>query len=67
MGRTKMKTCTISGKKFAANATNFYSNKNSDDGFHPYHKSFDNFRRTMGASVDQVRNGFNVWNNLINL
>jgi len=67
MGRTKMKTCTISGKKFAANTDNFYSNKNSSDNLHPYHKSFDNFRRTMGASVDQVRNGFNVWNNLINL
>ena len=66
MGRTKSKTCTISGKKFAANTTNFYSNKNSEDGLHPYHKSFDNFRRTMNASVDQVRNGFNVWNNLIN-
>jgi len=56
MGRTKMKTCSISGKKFKANNTNFYVNENSNDGLHPYHKSFDNFRRTTGASVDQVRN-----------
>ena len=62
MGRTKMKTCTISGKKFAANATNFYSNKNSEDGLHPYHKSFDNFRRTTGASVEQVRKLVNLIN-----
>jgi hypothetical protein len=62
MGRTKSKTCTISGKKFAANATNFYSNKNSEDGLHPYHKSFDNFRRVTNASVEQVRNLVNLIN-----
>ena len=56
MGRPRMKTCSISGKKFKANNTNFYVNENSNDGLHPYHKSFDNFRRTTGASVDQVRN-----------
>ena len=56
MGRPKMKTCSISGKKFKANNTNFYVNENSNDGLHPYHKSFDNFRRSTGASVDQVRN-----------
>jgi len=55
MGRTKMKTCSISGKKFKANNDNFYVNENSNDGLHPYHKSFDNFRRTTGASVDKVR------------
>jgi hypothetical protein len=56
MGRTKMKTCTISGKKFTANTNNFYVNQNSEDGLHPYHKSFDNFRRVTNASVEQVRN-----------
>ena len=56
MGRNKMKTCTISGKKFAANTSNFYSNQNSSDNLHPYHKSFDNFRRVTNASVEQVRN-----------
>ena len=56
MGRTKMKTCTISGNKFAANTKNFYVNNNAADNLHPYHKGFDNFRRATNASVDQVRN-----------
>ena len=42
----KMKTCAISGKKFRANNTNFYVNRNSSDGLHPYHKKYDDFRRT---------------------
>ena len=63
MGRTKMKTCTISGKKFVANTANFYSNQNSSDNLHPYHKQFDNFRRVTNASVEQVRNLVNLINN----
>ena len=51
MARRKMKVCTISGKKFTADTKNFYVNTNSTDGLHPYHKSFDNFRRTTGATV----------------
>ena len=62
MGRTKSKTCTISGKKFTANTNNFYVNQNSEDGLHPYHKSFDNFRRVTNASVKQVRNLVNLIN-----
>ena len=49
------KVCTISGRSFPANVDNFYVNKNSSDGLHPYHKDFDNFRRTTGASVERVR------------
>jgi hypothetical protein len=56
MGRTKMKTCTISGNKYAANTKNFYVNHNAPDSLHPYHKGFDNFRRATNASVEQVRN-----------
>ena len=63
MARTKMKTCSISGKKFKANHDNFYVNENANDNLHPYHKSFDNFRRTTGASVEQVRNLVNLINN----
>ena len=55
MGRTKTKTCTISGNKYPANSKNFYVNHNAADSLHPYHKGFDNFRRATGASVDQVR------------
>ena len=57
------KTCTISGKRFDANHANFYVNKNSNDGLHPYHKSFDNFRRNTGARVEQVRKLINLINN----
>ena len=49
------KVCTISGKSFPGNVDNFYINKNANDGLHPYHKDFDNFRRVTGASVDRVR------------
>ena len=62
MARRKMKMCTISGRKFTANTTNFYVNQNSTDGIHPYHKDFDNFRRTTGATVSQVRQLVNLIN-----
>ena len=62
MGSYKMKTCTISGKRFRANNNNFYVNSNAPDGLHPYHKSFDNFRRVTNASVDQCRNLVNLIN-----
>ena len=63
MARPKMKTCSISGKRFKANTDNFYVNENANDSLHPYHKSFDNFRRTTGASVEQVRNLVTLINN----
>ena len=62
MARSKMKTCAISGKKFKANSDNFYFSRTSSDGLHPYHKSFDNFRRTTGATVDQCRQLVNLIN-----
>ena len=58
----KMKTCSISGKRFRANMQNFYVNRNSSDGLHPYHKKFDNFRRTSGATVNQVKELVNLIN-----
>ena len=58
----KMKTCAISGKKYRANSKNFYINKNSKDGLHPYSKSMDNLRRTMGVSVDKVKQLVNLIN-----
>ena len=62
MAKRKMKMCTTSGRKFTANTTNFYVNQNSTDGLHPYHKDFDNFRRTTGATVSQVRQLVNLIN-----
>ena len=61
--RTYGKVCTISGKKFDANTDNFYVNSNSNDGLHPYHKDFDNFRRVTRASVDKVRELVTLINN----
>tara|TARA_R100000655_G_scaffold47344_1_gene84472 strand:- start:41 stop:235 length:195 start_codon:yes stop_codon:yes gene_type:complete len=58
----KMKTCSISGKRFRANNKNFYVNNSSKDGLHPYHKKYDNFRRTTGASVDKVKELINLIN-----
>ena len=51
----KMKTCTISGKRFRANNKNFYVNNNSSDGLHPYSKRMDNLRRKLSISVDKVK------------
>ena len=58
-----MKTCQISGKRFKANTDNFYVNNNADDGLHPYHKRFDNYRRTNNVSVGNVRNLVTLINN----
>ena len=58
----KMKTCSISGKKLRANNKNFYVNNSSSDGLHPYSKQMDNLRRTLGVSVDKVKDLVNLIN-----
>ena len=58
----KMKTCLISGKRFRANNKNFYVNNSSSDGLHPYSKEMDNMRRTLGVSVDKVKDLINLIN-----
>ena len=58
----KMKTCSISGKRLRANNKNFYVNNSSSDGLHPYSKSMDNLRRTLGVSVDKVKSLINLIN-----
>ena len=63
MGRTKSKTCTISGNKYPANSKNFYHNSNSSDNLHPYHKGFDNFRRNTDVTKEQLTRMFNQINN----
>ena len=57
------KVCTISGKSFPGNLDNFYVNRNADDGLHPYHKDFDDFRRVNKVSVDRVRELVTLINN----
>jgi len=56
------KVCTISGNTFDANTSNFYHNSNTSDGLHPYHKFYDNMRRTHGMSVDRLRQIINFKN-----
>ncbi len=58
----KMKTCSISGKRLRANNKNFYVNNSSSDGLHPYSKQMDNMRRTLGVSVDKVKDLVNLIN-----
>ena len=58
----KMKTCSISGKKLRANNKNFYVNNSSSDGLHPYSKEMDNMRRTLGVSVNKVKDLVNLIN-----
>ena len=61
--RTKsMKVCSISGRKFVADTNNFYVNKNSSDGLHPYHKTFDNIRRTNPVTTGELRKIVNLIN-----
>ena len=62
MSKYKMKTCAISGKKFRANNKNFYTNNSSSDRLHPYSKTMDNMRRTLGVSVDKVKQLVNLIN-----
>ena len=50
----KMKTCLISGKRFKATKDNFYVNKNSKDGLHPYSKNMDNLRRKLYSGSGSV-------------
>jgi len=54
MPRTKSKVCTVSGIKTSVN--NFYKNQN-------HVKAVDNFRRTTGATKDQLMRMFNQLNN----
>jgi hypothetical protein len=62
MAKAKMKTCSISGKNFKATNSNFYVNKNTADGLHPYHKTFDNIRRTQDVTTQQLRSIVNLIN-----
>ena len=62
MTNYKMKTCAISGKKFRASQKNFYVNRSSNDGLHPYSKGMDNLRRKLGVSVDKTKQLVNLIN-----
>ena len=54
MGRTRKKTCDITGMNTSEN--NFYTNQT-------HVKAVDNLRRVTGASKPQMRRMFNTLNN----
>ena len=54
MARTKSKVCSVTGIKTSVN--NFYANQN-------HVKAVDNFRRTTGATKEQMMRMFNQINN----
>jgi len=41
----RIKICTMTGRSFPV--SEFYKNNNTRDGFHPYSKVADNFRRRL--------------------
>ena len=49
----KRKRCNVTGVEFPV--TEFYINKNTPDGLHPYSKYADNYRRTTEFSTQQLR------------
>ena len=50
---TKTKRCNVTGVELPV--TEFYVNKNTPDGLHPYSKYADNYRRTTEFSTQQLR------------
>lgn len=60
MAILRMKTCSLSGKRFRATSENFYASPTAKDGYHPYQKDFDNFRRVTGTSVKTTRKLINL-------
>ena len=50
---TRTKRCNVTGIKFPV--SEFYVNKNTPDGLHPYSKYADNYRRTTEFSTQQLR------------
>ena len=60
---TKTKRCNVTGVKFPV--SEFYVNKNTPDGLHPYSKYADNYRRTTEFGTKQLRQVFAKYRNLL--
>ena len=50
--KVKTKECAMTGMNFPV--TEFYANKNTSDGLHPYSKKADNFRRRTGINANDL-------------
>ena len=61
----KTKLCTVTGLNFPV--TEFYENKNAQDGLHPYSKYADDYRRTTEFSTKQLRRVFAKYSNLLTI
>jgi len=61
--KAKTKRCNVTGLRFPL--TEFYVNKNTPDGLHPYSKYADNYRRTTEFSTRQLRRVFAHYKPLI--
>ena len=59
----KTKVCTVTGLNFPVDE--FYVNKNSHDGLHPYSKYADDYRRSTEFSTTQLRRVFTKFRNLL--
>ena len=59
----KTKVCNVTGLNFPV--AEFYENKNTQDGLHPYSKYADNYRRTTEFSTTQLRRVFSKYRNLL--
>ena len=59
----KTKLCTVTGVHFPV--TEFYENKNTQDGLHPYSKYADDYRRSTEFSTTQLRRVFTKFRNLL--
>ena len=59
----KTKLCTVTGLNFPV--TEFYENKNAQDGLHPYSKYADNYRRVTEFGTKQLRQAFAKYRNLL--
>ena len=60
---TKTKVCNVTGVNFPV--AEFYANKNTQDGLHPYSKYADNYRRTTEFSTKQLRRAFAKYRDLL--
>ena len=61
--KAKTKRCNVTGLKFPV--SEFYTNKNTPDGLHPYSKYADNYRRTTEFSTKQLRRAFAKYSKLV--
>jgi len=61
--KRKTKLCNVTGIEFPL--SEFYVNKKTHDGLHPYSKYADNYRRVTEFSTKQLRRAFARYRKLV--